>query len=367
MDASWLFIAVLWTWSLGLGVFPALDPGLPRSSYWWMAVAGTLGLFASIVVHELSHSLVARRYGLRMNGITLFIFGGVAEMSEEPRDPKTEFLMAIAGPIASIVIGIVCHYTALAARGAWPVTVVGVLAYLAWLNWLLAGFNLIPAFPLDGGRVLRAAMWHFQGDVRRATRIASGIGGAFGALLMAFGLYRLFVGDFISAIWYFLIGMFLRGASRMSYEQVLMRTVLAGEPISKFMHPDPVRVRAHTSIQELVEDYVYRYHFKMFPVVSDSDQLIGCVSTRDIKEVSREDWSRRTVEDVAKRCSDDNTVTPDTDALKVLAKMRRTGSGRLLVADHGHLLAIVSMKDLVHFLASKLDLEGVDGSSAVRP
>jgi len=152
----------------------------------------------------------------------------------------------------------------------------------------------------------------------------------------------------------------------MSYEQVLMRTVLSGEPVSRFMHPDPVRVRAGTSIRDLVESYIYRYHFKMFPVVSDNDQLIGCVSTRDVKEVSNEEWSRRTVDDIVKRCSDENTVSPDTDALKVLAKMRQTGVGRLLVADHGRLLAVVSVKDLVNFLGAKLDLEGMGSPHAIR-
>jgi Zn-dependent protease/CBS domain-containing protein len=366
IDASWLLIAAFWTWSFAVGVFPNTYSGLSRSSYWWMAVAATLGLFASIVVHELFHSLVARRYDLKMNGITLFLFGGVAEMAGEPEKPKTEFLMAIAGPIASVVIGFVFHFIAVAAAGAWPVAVVGVIAYLSWLNWVLAAFNMVPAFPLDGGRVLRAALWHFQGDVRRATRIASGIGSGFGFLLMFFGLYRLLVGDFISAVWYFLIGMFLRGASQMSYEQVLMRTVLSGEPVSRFMHSDPVRVRAGTSIRDLVENYIYRYHFKMFPVVSDNDQLIGCVSTRDVKEVSNEEWSRRTVDDIVKRCSDENTVSPDTDALKVLNKMRQTGAGRLLVADHGRLLAVVSVKDLLNFLGAKLDLEGLSSPHAVR-
>ena len=244
VDSSWALVAALWTWSLAVGVFPSTFPGLNRGSYWWMAVAGVLGLFGSIVFHELFHSLVARRYGLRMSGITLFLFGGVAEMAGEPESPKTEFLMAIAGPLASVVVGVVFHFIAAASSGAWPVTIVGVLAYLGWLNLVLAVFNMVPAFPLDGGRVLRAALWHFQGDLRRATRIASGIGSGFGLLLMIWAVYRLFIGDFISAVWYFLIGMFLRGISRASYEQVLLRTMLAGEPVSRFMHPDPVRVPA---------------------------------------------------------------------------------------------------------------------------
>ncbi len=367
VDSSWALVAALWTWSLAVGVFPSSYPGLNRGAYWWMAVAGVLGLFGSIVFHELFHSLVARRYGLRMSGITLFIFGGVAEMAGEPESPKTEFLMAIAGPIASTVAGFVFYSISSASAAAWPVTVVGVLAYLGWLNWVLAVFNMVPAFPLDGGRVLRAALWHFQGDLRRATRIASTIGSGFGLLLMIWAVYRLFIGDFISAIWYFLIGAFLRGISRASYQNVLLRTMLAGEPVSRFMHPDPVRVPAHTSIRQLLEGYIYRYDFKLFPVVGDSGELVGCVTARDVKELSPNEWSERTVDDVVKPCSDQNTVTPDADALKVLTRMRQTGAGRLLVADHGRLLAIVSMRDLLNFLAAKLDIEGVKGGPGLVP
>jgi Zn-dependent protease len=235
-----------------VGVFPSMYPGLGHGEYWSMAVAGALGLFGSIVLHELFHSLVARRYGLRMTGITLFIFGGVAEMGGEPESSKTELLMAIAGPLASVFIGLIFHFIAAAGAGSWPVTVVGVLTYLSWLNWGLAAFNMVPAFPLDGGRVLRAALWHFKRDLRRATRIASVIGSGFGFLLMTWGCYRLFMGDLISAVWYFLIGMFVRSLSRASYEQVLMRTLLEGEPVSRFMHSNPVRVPADASIRSLL-------------------------------------------------------------------------------------------------------------------
>jgi Zn-dependent protease/CBS domain-containing protein len=358
VDASWLVIAALVTWSLALGVFPALAPGLTKGTYWWMGVVGAVGLFLSIVVHELSHSLVARRFGLPMRGITLFIFGGVAEMGAEPQNPKVEFLMAIAGPLCSIVLGGLFYGLAHAAQGGdWGPQAVGILAYLAWINWLLAAFNLIPAFPLDGGRVLRAALWHFQKDVGRATRIASKFGSGFGILLMALGVYRLFFGDFISAVWYFLIGMFLRGASQASYEQVVLQQALAGEPVQRFMHTQPVTVPADISIQRLVDDYLFRYDFKMFPVVGESDHLAGCVTTKDVRQIPKEQWTAHRVEEVVHPCSEENTVTPDTDALKVLSKMRDKGVSRLLVTDRDHLVAVVSLKDLLNFVARKLDLD----------
>jgi len=358
LDASWFFIALLVVWSLATGVFPFQYSGLTMASYWWMGVAGALGLFISIVLHELSHSLVARFHNLKMNGITLFIFGGVAEMAGEPESPKVEFTMAIAGPIASIIIGLAFHLMRLAGGAVWPIQVLGVLAYLAWINFILAAFNLVPAFPLDGGRVLRSALWHFQGDLRRATRTASRIGTAFGFALMLFGVYQLFHGYMIGAIWYFLIGMFLKQASQRSYEQLLLRTMLAGEPVEHFMKANPVTVSPGMSIRELVNDYIYRYHYRMYPVVTDEGQVAGSVSTNDVKMVPREEWDRHTVREVTRPASEANTIGPDTDALKALAKMRESGSSGLMVTDHGRLLAIVSLKDLLRLLAAKLDLEG---------
>jgi Zn-dependent protease len=358
LDASWIFLAILITWSLATGIFPHEYPGLSAASYWWMGLFGAAGLFGSIVLHELCHSVVANHYRLPMKGITLFIFGGVAEMGGEPQNPKVEFLMAIAGPIASIIVGLVFYLVRNAGKGIWATQTIGVLAYLSWINWILAGFNLIPAFPLDGGRVLRSALWHFQGDLRRATQIASRIGSSFGILLMLFALYQLFYGNLISAVWYFLIGMFLRGASRMSYEQLLLRAVLEGEPISHFMRPNPITVPPDISVRELVDEYLYRYHFRMFPVVTGNSHLEGCVSILDVKQIPQNEWDRHSVAEIARPISNANTVTPNTDALKALSKMRELGTSGLMVLDRGSLIAIVSLKDLLNLLSTKLELDG---------
>ncbi len=360
LDASWIVIAALVIWSLAAAVFPAAYRGLPTADYWWMGLAGALGFFGSIVFHELCHSLVANHYKLPMRGITLFIFGGVAEMGGEPQSPKVEFLMAGAGPLSSVVIGAVFRALAIAGTdAAWPVTVTGVLAYLGWINWLLAGFNLIPAFPLDGGRILRAALWHFRHDLRRATRTASAIGSGFGILLMVFGFYELFMGFFISAVWYFLIGVFLRNASQASYQQLLLRSALQGEPVSRFMHPHPVAVGAGMSLRELVENYMYHYDYQLYPVVAEgSDHLLGCVARKDVRAVPREEWERHNVSEVAHPCSSENTVSPTTDALEALAKIQQNHGEGLLVTDHQHLVATVGPRDLMNFLAAKMELEG---------
>ena len=296
MDLSWTIIAVLIAWSLSVGFFPFHYKNLSAQAYWLMGIAGALGLFLSVIFHELSHSLVARRYGIPMKGITLFIFGGVAEMDEEPHSPQAEFTMAIAGPLSSILIALVAYgiYALGRARG-WVVPVVGVIHYLSMINGLLAAFNLIPAFPLDGGRVLRSALWGFKGNLRWATYVSSRIGEAFGILLIVLGVWSVVRGNFIGGMWWFLIGMFLHNAAKMSYQQLMMRKALEGEPIRRFMEPNPITVPPSTSVEQLVEDYIYRYHFKMFPVV-DSERLMGCVTTKQVKEVPREEWGRRTVE-----------------------------------------------------------------------
>ncbi len=358
IDVSWLIIAVLITWSLARAVFPSYFQGLSGTTYVLMGVVGALGLFSSIVVHEFSHSLVARRFGLSMKGITLFIFGGVAEMEEEPPTAKAEFFMAIAGPLASVILGgILYGITVLGARSGWPNPIIGVLSYLWSINLVLAAFNLLPAFPLDGGRVLRSALWGFTGRLAWATRIASLIGSGFGFLLIAMGVVTIVRGDFVGGIWWFLIGMFVRNAAQTSYRQLVTRQLLEGEPVRRFMEGNPVTVPYHISVEQLVEDYVYKHHFKMYPVVQE-EKLVGCVTTRDVKMIPREEWDQHTVKEVSTACSPENTIASDADATDALALMSRTGNSRLMVVDGERLVGIIALKDLLEFLSLKMDLEG---------
>jgi len=358
IDLSWLIIAVLITWSLARAVFPAYFEGLSATTYVLMGIVGALGLFTSIVVHEFSHSLVARRFGLSMKGITLFIFGGVAEMEKEPPTAKAEFFMAIAGPAASVILGgILYGVTVLGAQSGWPDPIIGVLSYLWSINLVLAAFNLLPAFPLDGGRVLRSALWGFTGRLAWATRIASFIGSGFGFLLIAMGVVTIVRGDFVGGIWWFLIGMFVRNASQTSYRQLVTRRLLEGEPVRRFMERNPVTVPYYISIEQLVEEYVYKHHFKMYPVVQE-ERLVGCVSTRDVKAIPREQWDQYTVKEVSTTCSSENTIASDADATDALALMSRTGNSRLMVVEGDRLGGIIVLKDLLEFLSLKMDLEG---------
>jgi Zn-dependent protease len=357
IDLSWIIIAVLVTWSLAAGFFPYLYKDFSTETYWAMGVIGALGLFLSVILHEFSHSLVARRLGLPMKGITLFIFGGVAEMSDEPPNAKVEFLMAIAGPLSSLAIAGVCYLIYLGATSAgWPLPVIGVIYYLAYINVLLAIFNILPAFPLDGGRVLRSILWGIKQDLRWATRVSAAVGSAFGILLIVLGVLQFIRGNFIGGLWLFLIGLFIRNAAQMSYQQVLVRNALKGEPVRRFMNPHPVTAPGSISVEQLVEDYIYKYHHKMFPVVDDG-HLAGCISTRQIKEVPRENWSQETVGRLASQCSLENTISPDTDALKALSMMNQTGNSRLLIVEGDKLLGVLTLKDMMKFLSLKVELE----------
>jgi Zn-dependent protease/predicted transcriptional regulator len=357
IDWSWLILGALIVWSLATGLFPVWFKGLDRSDYWIMGVAGALGLFLSIVFHELWHSLIARRFGLNMRGITLFLFGGVSEMADEPPSPKAEFFLAVAGPLSSVVLAGIFLAGGYFLRGAGPVTPTNaVLSYLGYLNLVLAVFNLIPAFPLDGGRVLRAILWGSWHDLKRATRVASSVGAGLGAGLMLLGVVQFLMGGSLGGIWTFIIGMFVRSAARSSYRQLLFRQTLEGAHVKQFMVKDAVTVKPDTSVERLVDDFIYKYHFKMYPVV-DGENLVGCVTIDQVKTVARSEWADHNVGELARTCSTENTITPEADVMAAMAQMQRTGRSRLIVAEGGKLGGVISLKDIMGYIALKMDLE----------
>jgi Zn-dependent protease/predicted transcriptional regulator len=357
IDLSWLILGLLITWTLAQGLFPYYYKGLQTATYWIMGIMGALGLLVSIVFHELWHSLIARRFGLSMRGITLFIFGGVAEMTEEPPSPKAEFFMAVAGPISSVVLGLgLFGISFLGMNIGWSRTVTGVINYLAFLNLILAGFNLLPAFPLDGGRVLRSILWGWKDNIRWATQIASRIGGAFGIALIVLGVLEFFLGNLIGGVWMAVIGLFVRGASQSAYQQMLIRRSLEGEKVRRFMKSDPVTVSPSISIEDLVEDYVYKTHFKMYPVVEDG-KLFGCVTLSQIKTIPKEERKDHQVRELAENCSARNTIGPDEDAMKALTAMRKANTSRLMVVEGSKLVGMITLKDMMGLLSLKIDLE----------
>jgi Zn-dependent protease len=353
VDASWLIFAALITWTLADGVFPSMVPDLPQATYWWMGVAGAIGLFVSIVFHEMSHSLVARRFSIPITGITLFIFGGVAELHQEPGSAKGEFWMAVAGPVSSMLLGTVFLIAAKIAYSAAPQSVFGLLSYLGSINWLLALFNLLPAFPLDGGRMLRSLLWGRSNNFALATRIATGLGAVFGTILiLAGGLYVL-TGSLVNGVWMFLIGMFLHGAAGAARLQMEITQTFSGRRVSSLIIDRPVGAPPDLPLKSVVDDYFYRYHHKTFPVLRGG-MLTGCITTEKLRQIDQAQWGQLRARDAANVCPPDAIIRPDADALDALTKMQRSGRDELLVVDqNGEYEGLLRLADMVQLLSIK--------------
>lgn len=322
-----------------------------------MGLGGLIGLVVSIVFHEFCHSIVARKYGMPMKGITLFIFGGVAEMSEEPVSPKAEFFMAIAGPIASILLGLIFFGIFRVSKiYEWAQPVKGVLNYLMFINFILAGFNLIPAFPLDGGRILRSILWAIKNDLQKATRISSKFGSGFAIILMVLGALSILGGNFIGGLWWLLIGLFIKGASQGSYQNLLFRNILSGKSAGELMTADPVAIPADINLQNAVEDYFYKYHHRLYPIVSDG-QLKGCVNVKKLHDFPRGFWQEKNIGEIADNCDENNTVDINDDAFDILRRMNSEQKSRFIVTQNDRLMGIITQKDLLDYLLIRSDLE----------
>ena len=353
---TWFVVLGLVVWSLAVKTFPQMYPDFSRVTIWLVSIVAALVLFVSVLLHELSHSLVANRMGLGIRGITLFIFGGVAHLGKEPDDPGTEFKVAIAGPACSLALAVlffVAYFVLFLEYGKTPI--VAVLEYLWYANAALVVFNLVPGFPLDGGRLLRAILWKRSKDIRRATRIASLFGRGFAILLIVAGLFEIFVTRDLSGIWLVLIGMFLQQAAEGSYQQVLMRNALSGVRVRQTMTTDVVYVGTRLTLVELVESFFFKYRFNSFPVV-DGQSLVGMIDLEQVKHVPREEWHAVTVSQVMTPISEELVLRPEDDAVDALTKMLKSGWGMLPVAEGDRLLGILTRRDVMTLLKIKTDL-----------
>lgn len=360
VDFTWLFIFMLVAWSLAVGFFPSYYPAMSTAGLWIMGLVGALIVFSSILIHECAHAWMGKQVGMRSGNVTLYLFGGVTDVTESPPSPGPDALTAVAGPAAGILTAGACWIA------AWAVSVTGItpplvtlLTFAASINAFLAIFNLIPALPLDGGRMLRAWLWKRGNNYRKATRTASNVGRGFGIAVLALGFFHLFTGALFSALWWGLLGMLIYFAASSSYDRVLIRTSLRGEPVEHFMKDQVVSVSPDTTILELVDDYIYKYHHKMFPVM-EKTELKGTVSVNGLREIPKDQWERTLVSNVMEKRDDIVTVQPETDALIALSRMKESGQSRLLVVRNGVLKGIVTMKDMLQFLALKLNLESDD-------
>jgi len=355
LDPSWFVVGTLVTWSLAVGIFPSRVPGLHPVMYWMMGVAGALGLLASIVFHELCHALAGRRFGIQLRGIRLFIFGGVAEMLQEPPSPRAEFVVAAVGPLSSLVLSGVTFAIATVLEAVLPRWAEAILLYLAGINLVLALFNLIPAFPLDGGRLLRAALWQRQKSMRRATRITSRIGQAFGLILVGVGLISVIRGQWVSGAWWAMIGLFLRGAAQQAYRQVVARRTLVGETVRQLMIPGPDTLNPEMPVRELIEGPLDRTQYELYPVV-ENGKLLGAITPERVKLVPREKWDWTRVKDVIEPLTESNTISPDADAMSALLHMKAHQATSLMVAEGDRLAGMLTLRDLMGFLSMKVEL-----------
>ncbi|MDD3775626.1 MAG: site-2 protease family protein [Sulfurovaceae bacterium] len=357
LDVSWGIILFLVVWSLAKGAFPAYYPNLSPQTYWIMGVVGALGLFVSIVIHEFSHSMVARKYGMDIKGITLFVFGGVAEMKDEPKTPKIEFLMAIAGPITSLFLSLLFGALYQAASAVYaPVPIVAVLGYLGAINLILAIFNMIPAFPTDGGRVLRAILWWIKGDILWATRTASRISVFFAMFIIFMGFISIIQGNVVGGIWWILIGSFLFSVANSSYQSLMIKQSFAGQSVKDYMKIDLIAVPSHIMLQEFVDEYLYRYNHKMFPVTKEG-KISGLITLNALKLIPQEKWREMQVIEIMQKATKDNTLPMTMSIHEAMLTMNESGMGRMLVEENGNIVGIITLKDLMEFFALKIQLE----------
>lgn len=357
LDWTWFFLAILITWTLAAGYFPLRSPGLSKNVYWVMGIIGAAGLFISIILHELSHSLVGRYYGVPISGITLFIFGGIAEMRDEPPSPKAEFLMSIAGPLLSITLGIGFYLLLqLGYFAKWPTPFNAVIGYLSMINFIVGIFNLFPGFPLDGGRVLRSILWWWKNDLVWATKISyrGGIGLAYGLIFL--GILQFIYGALIAGLWMFLLGFFLQYLSRMSYNQLIIKQFFQGKTLKKYAKMNPISVESNITIQDLVNNFFYKYYHRLYPV-TENGKLVGCVSFNEIRQIDQDKWPEFQVSQIMLKCSPDNTMDVHTDVSKALQIMSVQKLGRMVVTDHGKLYGMITLKDLMDVISIKLTLE----------
>ncbi len=378
IDWSWLFIFALVTWNLA-AVFGQVHPGWGTGLRWGTGVIAALLFFASVLAHELAHSLVARARGVPVRRITLHLFGGVSNIERHPPSARAEFLIAIVGPITSIVLGVLFGWlgglgiSGLGGAMADPRSAIAQLGpastLLLWLgpiNIILGVFNLVPGFPLDGGRILRSIFWTSTEDLQRATRWASWVGQGIawlmiiGGVAMIFGARLPFFGTgLVNGLWLAFIGWFLNSASIQSYQQIVVQDILEGVPVRDMMRANPPTVAPEVTIDSLVHDHVMGTDDHAFPVLEDG-RLVGVVTLEDMRSVSREMWDTTTVREAMTPADELVTASPEEDASDTLNRLMQRDVRQLPVVQNGQLSGVLRRRDIIKWL--QLHSESITGS-----
>jgi Zn-dependent protease/CBS domain-containing protein len=353
IDSSWLVIFVLFAWSLSGSYFPGLHPHWSFTLRWTMGLLTSLFVFASVLVHELMHSLVAIKQGEEVKSITLFILGGVAQISEEPKEPMKEFSMAIVGPLSSFILGILFLLISLLLPASGE-PLRASAAYLAIVNFSLGAFNLLPGFPMDGGRVLRSIIWKVTGDLKKATRIASKAGDGIAYLLIFLGIVQFLRGNF-GGLWFVLIGWFLHSAAAQSYSQVMLRSALEGLKARDLMNIDFETVPAGLPVQALVDDFILKKKKRVF-LVTVGEDLKGIVCLEDVKGLAREEWPRSPVSEIMTPKDKLQSVVLDADGVQILKSLTTRDVHQVPVMDGDKVAGIICRSDILKILQLKSEL-----------
>ncbi len=358
IDISWLVIFALIVYTLAVGYFPQANPSFTPAMNWLAGIIAGLMLFASVILHELMHSYVAKKNGIGIGGITLFIFGGVSRMRDEPRTPEAELKMAIAGPATSFALAAVFWGIAIAG-GSRLLGPLGyqIALYLAFINLMLGVFNMLPGFPLDGGRVLRAILWGSLNNLDRATRYASYVGQAFAYLFIFAGFAGMLLlrGFFLSGLWLVFIGWFLNNAAQQSYQQIALRRALSGVDVHRVMSTDFPQVDPGMCLDDFVHDYLLKYDYTAFPVTHE-DNLCGVITVNEVRNIPRDRWPFMAVRDVARPPEEEAVIDENDDAFDALMHMAEGNLNRLLVMHDGKLKGIVTQDSIINIVRTKLQL-----------
>jgi Zn-dependent protease/predicted transcriptional regulator len=357
---SWFVIALLILFSLS-GHFRVVNPEWSLGLTWALAAITALFFFASILAHELSHAAVAKARGLPVKSITLFALGGVANIEKESQDAKSEFWMAIVGPITSLVIGLVFIGIVQAAgwdpeSGTPPSPLWAGFAWLGYINIALAVFNMIPGYPLDGGRVLRSIIWAINRDMVRATKITASVGRVVAVAFIVGGLFRFFYAGAFGGLWLAFIGWFLSQAAESSRANAQVSTTLAGVPVSDVMSQACAIVDGNINLRTFAEDHLMRTGRRCF-VVAENGRQAGLVTIDELKRVGREQWPFKTVGDIVLPFEQMPTVSPETSLVDAMQLMMQRNVNLLPVLSNGRLNGVVTRNDVVQFIETRQELK----------
>jgi Zn-dependent protease len=358
LDYSWFVFLFLLMYTMAEGYFPQLHQNLTRSQYWIIGTVVALLFFFSVLAHELAHCYVAIKHGIKVKSVRLLFFGGLPEVSSEPKTGRQEFLIALAGPAMSMALGAAfLSLWAVAAQPGGQPYLAGVAAWLGFLNIALAIVNFIPGFPLDGGRILKAILWDRWNDSSRATKVVSQIGNGFAFFMIIFGVLQFIATQSMtSGLWFVFIGLFMKQSALGSYQAAMLQRTLSGVKVRQIMTENVVSVDWLLSLDELVREYIYKHQFTNFPVFN-RDEFVGMVSLEGVKTVAKDLWAFKQVRDIMVSIELVHCLKPTEDATEAWAKMASNGTGRMPVIENDKLVGIVTRRDIMNLFKIKSDLD----------